>query len=295
MNRPEKGEGFPGQRIVVLPRSVVAQARRHPLLTGILLTDVGFFPRARGHLRERPTGVDQAIFIHCAKGAGWCEIKGQRHQVQAGGLLVVPPNTPHVYGADGRRPWTIRWFHVQGDLVGAFLDELEISADHPTIHIGNNAQLSALFEEVFEAVQHGYAPPQLIYAAQALSHLLAAMLRQRRESHQGGMGARQKVAQTITYMKQHLGQPLKLVTVASVANLGRSQYTALFKQQTGYTPIDYFIRLKMHRACQLLDTAPCSVKVIAASLGYEDPLYFSRLFRTVNKMSPQAYRQMRKG
>ena len=42
--------------------------------------------------------------------------------------------------------------------------------------------------------------------------------------------------------------------MASAANLSRSQFVALFWQQTGYAPIDYFIRLRMHRACQLLDT-----------------------------------------
>ena len=72
-------------------------------------------------------------------------------------------------------------------------------------------------------------------------------------------------------------------------------YVELFKQQTGYAPIDYFIRLRMHRACQFLDNTGMSVKAIATTLGYEDPLYFSRLFRTVNEASPIAYRRMRKG
>jgi transcriptional regulator GlxA family with amidase domain len=136
---------------------------------------------------------------------------------------------------------------------------------------------------------------QLIYAAQTLAHLLAAMIRHYREGYHEQPGTHQKVAQNIAHMKQHLNQTLKLDALSAVANLARSQYTALFKQQTGYAPIDYFIRLKMHRACQLLDTTQSSVKVIAASLGYEDPLYFSRVFRAVNETSPQAYRQKRKG
>ena len=41
---------------------------------------------------------------------------------------------------------------------------------------------------------------------------------------------------------------LQLAALAGVANLSRSQYTALFKTQTGYAPIDYFTRLRMHRA-----------------------------------------------
>ena len=53
MDPVEKGEGFRGQRIVVLPRKVVAHALKHPLLASLLPTDVGYFPRARGHLRVR--------------------------------------------------------------------------------------------------------------------------------------------------------------------------------------------------------------------------------------------------
>jgi transcriptional regulator GlxA family with amidase domain len=96
-------------------------------------------------------------------------------------------------------------------------------------------------------------------------------------------------------MKQHLEQPLHVPTLAALANLSPSHYTALFKQHTGYAPIDYLIRLRMHWACQLLDTTNLPVKNIAASLGYDDPFYFSRLFKAVNEASPTEYRLMHKG
>lgn len=62
MNCPQKGEGFPGQRIVVLPGSVVARAMVNPLLGGLFPTDVGYFPNAIGHLRERPEGAETINF-----------------------------------------------------------------------------------------------------------------------------------------------------------------------------------------------------------------------------------------
>src|SRR4051812_42988421 len=120
MNRLQKGEGFPGQRIVVLPRSVVAGARRQPLMSGLVPTDIGFFPRASGHWRERSTGVDQAIFIYCINGRGWCELGGRSFAVNPGELLVLPPDAPHAYGADESRPWSIFWFHAQGSLLADY-------------------------------------------------------------------------------------------------------------------------------------------------------------------------------
>jgi AraC-like DNA-binding protein len=244
---------------------------------------------------ERRTGVNQAIFIYCTHGQGWCEIGGQRHDLQAGDLLVVPPDTPHAYGADEEHPWTIPWIHATGANVRLFLNELGVSVEHPVIYLGEDPQLLGLFEEVLAALEHGYAPAQLLYAAQALAHLLGVMIWHRQQRWRGDPDPQQKINQSIAYMKQHLEQPLHVPTLAALANLSPSHYTALFKQHTGYAPIDYLIRLRMHWACQLLDTTNLPVKNIAASLGYDDPFYFSRLFKAVNEASPTEYRLMHKG
>ncbi|MGB8168486.1 MAG: AraC family transcriptional regulator [Chthoniobacteraceae bacterium] len=295
MNQRQKGEGFPGQRIAVLPRAVLAQARQQPLLCGLMPTDVGYFPRARGHLRERTQGVDQAIFIYCVRGAGWCEWNGTRHAVGPGEMLVVPPGTPHVYGADDKQPWTIHWFHAQGALLQEYLAELRVSLDRPVVFLGEDPQWLALFEEVLNALEHGYTQPQRLQTSHALAHLLAISIRHRHESWREQPDAQQKIAQTIAYMKQHLDRPLQLDTLAALANLSRSRYTALFKAQNGFAPIDYFNRLRMHSACQLLDTTAMSVKDIATALGYADQLYFSRAFRLVTDTSPTEYRRIHKG
>ena len=144
MNRPQKGEGFPGQRIVVLPREVLARAGKYPLLCGLLPTDVGYFPKATRHLRERPAGVDTVIFIYCLRGRGWYDLGGNRHLVQAGDLLVIPPKLPHAYGADDKQPWTIHWAHVTGGNVAAVLNELGATVERPVLPLGENPQLLAL-------------------------------------------------------------------------------------------------------------------------------------------------------
>ena len=295
MNHRQKGEGFPGQRIAVLPRAVLGQAARQPLLRSLMPTDVGYFPHASGHLRERAQGVDQVIFIYCARGAGWCELTGTRHAVRTGEILVVPPRTPHVYGADDKKPWTIHWFHAQGVLIPEYLAELNVSINRPVVFLGEVPQWLALFEEVLSALEHGYTQQQLLHASHALAYLLAVTIRRRHESWREQPDATQKIAQTIAYMKQHLDYPLQLDALAALANLSRSRYTALFKEQTGFAPIDYFNRLRMHSACQLLDTTGMSVKDIATSLGYDDQLYFSRVFKLVTETSPTEYRHIHKG
>ena len=295
MDGGKRPEGFLGQRIVVLPRKVVTKALEHPLLRGLLPTDAGYFPKAAGHYMERSVGVDQAIFMYCTHGRGWCELGGKRHNIQAGDLLVVPPECPHVYGADEEHPWTIPWVHAAGANVGLFLTELGVSLENPVIYLGEDPQLLGLYEEVLAILEHGYAPAQLLYASQALAHLLGMMVWHRQQRWRGEPDPKQRISQSIAYMKEHVETPLKVSTLAALANLSTSHYTALFKQHTGYAPIDYLIRLRMHWACQLLDTTDLPVKKIAASVGYDDPFYFSRVFKMVNEASPTEYRLMHKG
>ncbi|RME70993.1 MAG: AraC family transcriptional regulator, partial [Verrucomicrobia bacterium] len=56
-------------------------------------------------------------------------------------------------------------------------------------------------------------------------------------------------------------------------------------------PLDYFNRLKVQRACELLATTTLSIAEIAEQLGFDDPYYFSRLFRKIMGMAPRVYRR----
>lgn len=280
---------------MVLPRSVTAHAEAQSLLGTIIPTDVGYFPKASGHARQRTDGIDQAIFIYCVAGAGWCRAHGEELSVGPGELLIVPPGVAHKYGADERRPWTIHWAHVKGRLLPYFLEELGATATATVLSVGKDAQTVSLFDEVLDIVEHGYAFAQLLHAGQALSHLLALLVRRAREAPREAKDTEQRIAQSVAHLKRHLEAQLDIASLAKLAGLSPSHYSALFKAHTGYAPIDYLARLRMHRACQLLDMSSYSVKHIAGMVGYRDQLYFSRVFRAINDISPSDYRRLRKG
>src|ERR1039458_1182584 len=87
MESHEKHEGFSGQRLVVVPRPVLATAMNQPLLRNLLPSDAGYYPKARGHKCTRERGCAETVFIYCARGAGWCDMVGCRHSVQQDQLL----------------------------------------------------------------------------------------------------------------------------------------------------------------------------------------------------------------
>jgi len=96
-------------------------------------------------------------------------------------------------------------------------------------------------------------------------------------------------------MLRHLNQPLQVSTLAAQVNISQSQFFTLFKRHVGGTPMDYFIRLRLRLACHLLEDTEMSVKAIAYTLGYNDPFYFSRIFKSFNRIAPSKYRLLKIG
>lgn len=295
MDMSHKADGFAGQRIVVLPRNVVANMVRNPLIGRLVPTDIGYFPTAKGHLFQREKGVDQAIFIFCSKGQGWCEINGQRHEVHEGDVLVIPPGVPHAYGAEENKPWSIFWFHVTGDDVRLLLPALGVRPENPVLHLGDDPQLPAVFQDVLEVLEHGYAPFQILHASRTLGYLISLIIWRARENWRTTPDTKQKIKYCITYMKQHIDKPLRLSTLARLAGFTPSYFNVLFRNETGYSCMDFLTQLRVHQACQWLDTTDWPIKTIAARLGYDDPFYFSRVFSSVHNISPKEYRRSHKG
>ena len=93
-------------------------------------------------------------------------------------------------------------------------------------------------------------------------------------------------------MKVNIEKRLTTTEIATHFQYSPSHYTALFKKKTGLSPIDYFIKMKIHYACQLLCQNDLKIKEIAEKLGYDDPYYFSRLFKQVMNKSPKDYRDI---
>jgi transcriptional regulator GlxA family with amidase domain len=108
----------------------------------------------------------------------------------------------------------------------------------------------------------------------------------------GATGTDDRIAFTIGYMQEFLSQPLQVPALARLANLSPSHFFAVFKKRTGFAPKDFFIRLKIQRACEILEATDLCVKEVAAKLGYDDAFYFSRLFKSVNGVAPTEYRRL---
>ena len=144
---------------------------------------------------------------------------------------------------------------------------------------------------VMEELEHGFTAAHLLYASHTLTHLMGLVLRQKCEFNYITTNARERVAESVDFMKGHLQEPLKIATLAALVSLSRSHYTDLFQRVTGYAPMSYLNHLRMQRAVQLLSTTDLSIKQISDELGFCDQFYFSRAFVKMHNHSPSEHRR----
>ncbi|WP_207424362.1 AraC family transcriptional regulator [Desertivirga brevis] len=280
-------EGFPGQQMIVLSPDRVLAIQQNPLGKTLHPTAVGHYPHAAFHQRERKTGCDQYILLYCTNGKGWIKIDEQEFTLTANTYFILCKNIPHSYGSSLREPWSIYWVHFTGStadlLYERYTSELK--------SIPYDASLINVYHQVFHLLENdlGTREIDLLYVKllQFLSSFIYFTSSEEEEED--------RVANSISYMKNNLSKNISIKELAMMASYSISRYSELFRERTGYAPIQYFLQLKIQKSCQYLYFTKMTIKEICKEVGFDDQYYFSRMFRKQMNISPLQYRKQHKG
>ncbi len=288
-----KKHGFAGQKAIVIPRKIIrTQCEQSTMISPLYITDIGYYPKAKFHYRERSHGTDQHIIIYCIEGKGWARIKSIDYTIRAGEFIIVPAHIPHKYSADESDPWTIYWIHFKGNQAASIVAFMQNKLDGQKGFLHFTQERIGLFNNMYEQLQRGYGTDNLAFANMALWYYLTTFVFQHQQTP-AEFTDQDNINSAIDLMGKKIEHMLSLEEIAKHVNLSSSHFSALFKKRTGFSPIEYFNHLKIQKACQYLLFSELLIKEIAYKLGIEDPYYFSRLFTKIMGISPNEYRERR--
>ena len=283
-------EGFEGQSLFRFTPDQIERFKSDPLHRALFATDIGYYPHASMHFVDRPNGSPSHILIHCAGGEGWLRTNEFDRAVKEGEFFVIPRCAAHQYGSqDG---WRIYWVHFDGALADEFALRIGKGSYAP-VHEPDRVLTSGLFQDVLSRLSSGPSNATLEYMNFSLWRMLG-LYALHEELPDSGLYGDKGVTKSICLMKKNLSGRLTLAGMAGQAGLSVSRFSELFRKQTGHSPVDYLIRLKIQRASQLLASTPVRIKEIAAICGWTNPFYFSRIFKKTTGLSPKAYRRLNK-
>lgn len=220
-------------------------------------------------------------------------VDGRQTVISPGELVIFHPNTHLRYSLREGTPELIYyWVHFTGSGAESLLKGcgLEREAIYPA---GCTREVSESFEKMFSNFISHDSLFEMDAAAQ-LTRLLV-LIRRQLDGKTGDRRSYEKIRNSLRYIHTHYSSPITVKMLAQLEHLSPSRYGAVFKECTGLSPQAFIVNLRLERAEELMAQTDLSLKQIARMAGYDDQLYFSRLFKEHRGLSPSEYMEKLKG
>ncbi|WP_077613197.1 AraC family transcriptional regulator [Clostridium sp. Marseille-P2415] len=230
-------------------------------------------------------------------GAGVLEIGGKRHILKTDDIFLIPKGHPILYHADHQNPWEYMWITFDGEMAEAYLSYTGLSAETPAIHsqIPNQLYLP-MIRKILDTNQLTFANEikRVGYLYEILSTLIEMQnsLRTSRKN-QYDYSIDTYVDYALQYIKLNYDH-IRVQDIADYIGINRSYLTSIFKKQLHVSPQEYLMRYRLNIAVHRLTATSQSIQEIATSIGYDNPLTFSKIFKQEYGMSPRHFREEKK-
>lgn len=258
--------------------------------------------------REPRRRIYDCEFVYLSQGSFTLEMAGQRHALQQGAIVIVPPATWHeswtVAGETAMRhcihfDWTPELSQHRPPLQSFFGDPFPEDQVHPV-----PASVAAALPLTTTLQEHPGLQPVVELMLSLLreqipmaDHLLWAVLRQltSTQTHSAGSTMTDRRRRAVSDLKQFIdtryADPIGYPEFQSLTRLSASHLCRAFTHWLGRTPTAYLNDLRLQHARRLLLTSSLTVKEVAAAVGIPDTNYFARLYRRKFGVRPSAREQ----
>lgn len=240
-----------------------------------------------------PALRDHYIIHYIRSGRGIVQINGATHSLSKGQGFLIPPNTIIYYQADNNDPWCYSWVGFHGLKAEHYLKQANLSEDSPVFNYSSDDSLEDCINQMIQTSK------AFVNSSETkLLSLLYVFLSKLVESA-GSTGfplqavnrKEQYIRKAIEYIAMNYSMRVNIKEIANYVGLDRSYLYLLFKENLNTSPQNFLINFRISKACELMQNKPLSIAEISCSVGYEDPLLFSKMFRRVMGKSPREFRK----
>ncbi len=212
-------------------------------------------------------------------------------EVTAGHMVLFLPRQEQRYEYYGKDKPEVYWVHFTGSDVKNILKKHEIPLDTNMFYTGTATTYTYLFKEMINELQNcrvGYKDLLEMYLRQ-----IFLLIQRTREEQRPVVSSHiyEEMDSARRYFHEHYNEQISIEDYAASRNMSISWFMRNFKQVTLKSPMQYILTIRINNAVSLLETTDYNVAEISAIVGYDNPLYFSRIFKKQKGISPSDYRK----
>lgn len=229
-------------------------------------------------------------YIH--QGKGIFKVGAKNYELSAGQGFVIYPNIISYYEADKKEPWEYSWCAFDGINAEEYLRRANLSVENPIFNYDKDDKVSNCFYNMAQALKLEKSKDlrlqSLLYE---FLYLIIENTDLNYSYHTTKTNKDIYVNQAIEYMQINYSHNIKVAEVAKYVGLDRKYISTVFKNIMGVTLQQYLINYRLNKAKDMMKESTLSIGSIARSVGYGDPLTFSRMFKKLSGESPSDYRR----
>lgn len=224
------------------------------------------------------------------EGKGKFHINEHIFQIEAGDAFIIPAGKVSYYEADKEEPWHYAWISFLGINSEQYLYQIMTSSkDIYRIH-GLDTQKYKNF--IFDILSLKGSPTSQYFKATGILYHIMSDLFEDVGFNEESWGKDSVADEVKFFLDVNYADRIVLKDVARSFGIHPNYLTRTFHEKFGVSPKKYILDLKLKKACRLLTTTELPVSVISGSLGFDDQLAFSRIFRKNLSVSPSEYRKI---
>ncbi len=240
---------------------------------------------------HRPRGRLDYQLLYIASGRVHFYFDGKPTIVEAGNMVLYRPKEEQRYYYYGTDQTKVYWVHFTGNNVKNILRKYGITDNTRIIYTGVSIEYKELFMSMIDelTLQRADYEEMLVNVFMRLLICLHRLILQKpRRTNHLNMNEMEQAAQ---YFQIHYNKNINIKEYAISHNMSISWFIQSFRKYASTTPAQYIQTLRISNSKMLLETTDYNITEIAKLVGYENPLYFSRLFRKQCGKSPSQFRK----
>ena len=232
---------------------------------------------------------DHFIIHYVVSGKGTFVTETQKYDLESGQIFLIYPSQLVSYYADEQDPWEYIWVGFNGTEAERLLQLSPLTKTNPVLKVND----CDAFKEYMSNI-HSCAGTHIFSESRMTGHLyllLSQLIELSSAKPKNSNSGLNYVENALKYIQYHYADNISVEDIANNIGLSRSHLHRIFVQNLSVSPNEFLTKFRINEACTLLKNGGLTINEIASSVGFCDPLYFSRVFKKIKGVPPSKYQR----
>lgn len=237
-----------------------------------------------------PAIRDHYLIHFILEGSGVFYVNGKSYRIKKNQGFLICPSVVTYYEADKEEPWIYTWVGFKGIKAEKHLKLANLDQDNPVFECKEADFVQKCFEDMKKSTELKYGRELRLQGL--LIMFLSELIEEAGKNVIISSNYKEiYIKKSLQFVETNYSRKISISEMAKSVGLNKNYFSTFFRENIGVTPQQYIIKYRVNKACELMNNQGLTIGDISRSVGYDDTLGFSKIFKKEKGISPSKYRQ----